>query len=157
MGSLSSETREPSAGIEQSFYAEAFKAPIFDDLPSQPVTGQSVLLLFFEPDCSWCLKQSKVLNLLASCDKQFSIAAIGVNGSRWALKKMGWQLKAKYPLYQATKAFLRLIPPVKATPTLFWIDSKGNITGQQIGFIPFSNLVKQLSAVTPLKCTELSV
>lgn len=160
-GAFSSGAPAPALDVHmhergQTFFNEAFKWPIFEDLPSQPVTGQSVLLLFFEPNCSWCLKQSQVINLLAACEKQFSIAGIGVNGSRWALKKMGWQLKAKYPLYQATKSFLRLIPPIKATPTLFWVDPQGNISGQQIGFIPFSRLVNQLSALTFLKCTELS-
>ncbi|MCY4045142.1 MAG: hypothetical protein OXE99_08680 [Cellvibrionales bacterium] len=148
--------KTPTEPVQNDFFSAAFKKPIFGDLTFEPDPSQPLLLLFFEPNCTWCLKQSKVLNLLGSCEKAFSVAGIGVNGNLLALKKMGWQLKANYPLYLATPAFLKRVPAIEATPTLLWVDAKGVVQGQHRGFLPFSLLVNQLSQQVLLNCAELS-
>lgn len=55
--------------------------------------GQSAVLMFFEPECPWCVKQAAVLKKLHQlCPGHLQPVALGVNGNQLALKRALFRL-----------------------------------------------------------------
>ena len=45
--------------------------------------GRPLLMVFFQPECTWCLRQFKAINQLSkSCESGFEAVAIGFRGNR---------------------------------------------------------------------------
>lgn len=97
--------------------------------------GKPVLMIFFEPNCSWCFKQVKVVNRLQQqCESSFQPLAVGVHGNRQQLKQESRRLKAAFPTLQASAEMLRRIGKVKATPLLVLSDKDGNYDAHFRGY-----------------------
>jgi thioredoxin-related protein len=98
--------------------------------------GQLSVVLFFEPNCSWCFKQTKVFNqYIKQCNTPIHFIGIGVNAKRQALKTTAWKLKADFPLYMASSQLLSDMGKVDSTPLTLLLDSKGNILTHIKGYI----------------------
>lgn len=108
------------------------------------------VILFFEPDCPWCFKQSKVFNrYLANCSAYVDIIGIGVNGNRQQLKKEAWRLKASFPLYMASAELLASTGKITSTPLLLILNDSGTIIAHRRGYADFENfesLIQQHSS-----------
>jgi thioredoxin-related protein len=112
------------------------------------------VILFFEPDCPWCFKQSKVFNLyLANCSAHVSIIGIGVNGNRQQLKKEAWRLKASFPLYMASAELLASTGTITSTPLLLILDDSGNIIAHRKGYADFDNFENLIQQHSPTAIT----
>lgn len=120
-----------------------------DALQSQQLAGYAgkpVVMLFFQPDCSWCLRQVRTLNELSGqCPGQFQALAIGVNGDRRQLKAELRRLRPDFPAFQASPALLEDIGGVPATPFSLLGDDQGSVQGWLRGYIPADKLVASLS------------
>jgi len=116
--------------------------------------GVPLLIMFFEPDCSWCYRQVKVLNTLSkTCDSDFSMVAVGVNGSRAELLKTYQKSKPKFPAYQISQQLQKVIGKIKATPFMLLVDGQGLPLSWFIGYLPKDKLVDNLQQYTLLDCT----
>ena len=113
------------------------------------------VILFFEPDCPWCFKQSKVFNrYLANCSAYVDIIGIGVNGNRQQLKKEAWRLKASFPLYMASAELIASTGKITSTPLMLILDDSGSIIAHMKGYADFDNfesLIQQHSS-TEITC-----
>lgn len=98
----------------------------------------TAIVLFFEPDCSWCFKQSKVFNKhLKRCNPATQFIGIGVNGTRQELKKEAWKFKAQFPLYMASPDLLQAIGSIPATPLTLILNKQGEVLANIKGYLPF--------------------
>ena len=95
------------------------------------------LVLFFEPDCSWCFKQTRVFNrFLQDCQADIQMMGFGVNGNRQQLKKEIWRQRADFPMYMASQSMLKAIGHISATPLTLLFDREGNILSHVRGYLP---------------------
>ena len=113
-----------------------------------------MLVMLFEPECSWCLKQSHAIGaLLSQCDK-LDAAAIGVHGNRRALASTYRRFRAAFPGYQASRDMLKALGEVSATPFTLLADADGELLGWLQGYIPLERLRTTVGQLTGGICTH---
>ena len=140
-----------------------FDYPVIDlsNDESQFLTPQQDVnvVLFFEPNCSWCFKQTRVFNqYLKDCDADIQFFGIGVNGNRREIKKEIWRQRADFPMVMASRPMLTAIGEVSSTPLTLLLDKKGNIFAHVRGYLPEDQWYSFLSDKTdlPSSCTGVS-
>ncbi len=88
--------------------------------------GKPVAIMFFEPECSWCIKQARVLNQLQEqCNQSFTPVMLGVHGNFVALKRALFDLGVKLPAYRASKSLVKAMGGIPATPIMLVTDEQG--------------------------------
>lgn len=116
--------------------------------PKQPLN----VVLFFEPNCSWCFKQSKVFNHYQKhCSPHVHFIGLGVNANRQALKQAAWKLNTNFPLYMASPKLLEATGKITSTPLTIVFDIKGNILAHIRGYVSankWHQLMQQHTAQT---------
>ncbi|MDP6374391.1 MAG: redoxin domain-containing protein [Pseudomonadales bacterium] len=116
--------------------------------------GKPVLMVFFEPGCSWCFRQVRAINRLHQrCEGHFEALAVGVNGTRASLMKEINTLRPRFPAYQASPELLRSIGGIPATPFTLLGDTGGDFVGWMRGYVNDNDLHTHLKQVTALSCT----
>lgn len=94
-------------------------------------------VLFFEPDCGWCFKQTRVFNQFQkNCAGDVQFVGLGVNGSRQQIKKEIWRQRTNFPMYMASKEMIKAIGRVATTPLTLLLDRSGNIVSHVRGYLP---------------------
>jgi thioredoxin-related protein len=115
--------------------------------------GKTVLLVFFQPDCDWCLKQFRAVNELRStCSNSFEAIAIGTRGSRSELRKELRRLRPEFPAYQASPALLESLGGVETTPISLLGDSSGGFVNWLRGYIAYDQLRTFVEQAGDLSC-----
>lgn len=115
--------------------------------------GEASFLLFFQPNCKWCLKQSKILDkLLARCPGQLNAAALGVHANRHELKKELRRLRPDYPAYRTGAGLLNALQGVPATPVMLLADEEGRFAQSFRGYVPEEELAGILSRHHEIEC-----
>lgn len=115
--------------------------------------GDTVVMIFFQPDCPFCVKQSRVLNQIQEECEDFQAIAVGVNGSRSDLQVELREMRASYPAYEISPALQSQVGKVVGTPLMLIGDKKGNFTSHLQGY-------QQMDAIIPvlgeagLSCTS---
>ena len=95
-------------------------------------------VLFFEPNCSWCFKQTQVFNqYLRNCSNAVEVFGLGVNGSRQELKAESWRLRARFPLYMASSELVADLGKIDATPLTILFDGQGDVVTYAKGYLPY--------------------
>jgi len=115
--------------------------------------GESSFLLFFQPDCKWCLKQSQALDkLLSACPNKLNAVALGVHASRHELKKELRRLRPDYPAYKTGDGMLADLAGVPATPVMLLADERGGFVQSFRGYIPPAQLAVILDDNHGVRC-----
>lgn len=115
--------------------------------------GKPVLMMFFEPDCSWCYRQVRTINRLGEdCGEGFTALAVGVNGNRTALQKELRRLRPDFPAYQASPALVQAIGTVDATPLSLLGDANGDFVDWARGYLPTERLREFVQTSGDLHC-----
>lgn len=110
------------------------------------LAGKPVAMMFFEPECSWCIKQAKILERLQTqCEQSFTSVMLGVHGNRVALKRALFDLGVKLPAYKASKPLVKAMGGIPATPILLVTDKEGRYRQYYRGMTTKDKL-------TPLLC-----
>ena len=140
-----------------SFYS--YPAIDLDSAKSVTLSAESKtgVVVFFEPNCSWCFKQAKVFNrFLKRCNTDVQFTGLGVNGNRQQLKKEAWRLKAKFPLYMAGSDLLNATGHISSTPLTLILDEKGSVVAHTRGYLPFNKWKAFLDqhTATPVSCSR---
>lgn len=103
--------------------------------------GKPVLMVFFEPECTWCFRQVRAINALGKgCAGTFTALAVGVNGSRESLRKELRRLKPDFPAYQASAELMASLGGVPATPLTLLGDTRGGYLSWLSGYAPEDRL-----------------
>lgn len=120
----------------------------------EQLRGKTSFLLFFQPDCKWCLKQSRVLDrLLKTCPGRLNAAALGVHGSRHALKKELRRLRPGFPAYKTGVTMISELQGVPATPVMLLADERGTFTQSFRGYLPADELSRILAERHGIDCS----
>lgn len=120
----------------------------------QQYRGTPVMMMFFEPDCSWCFKQFRVFNQLSDeCAGSVRLVAVGVNGSRRELLSEYRKSKPQFPTYQASASLLDAIGGVPATPFTLVADAQGQPLGWLRGYMGASRLKALIQQQFGESCT----
>ena len=111
-------------------------------------------MVFFQPECTWCLRQFKAINDLAeSCSQSFEAVAVGFRGNRNELRKELRRLRPQFPAYQASPRLLDSVGDIEATPLILVGDSDGGLVTWMRGYIPRDQLLEALNQAGALACT----
>lgn len=98
--------------------------------------GAPMLMMFFEPECSWCARQFRVLDKLqAECEGSFNPIAVGINGSRRELLEEYRKQSPAIPTYQASSRLVAVVGGVPATPFTLVADAQGQPLGWLRGYM----------------------
>ena len=134
------------------FELRSLEAPEYHSL--ERYRGKPVLMVFFQPDCTWCQRQFRAINELAeTCDYAFEAMAVGFRGNRGELRKELRRLRPEFPAYQASPALMDSIGSIDATPLILIGDSSGKLVTWLRGYIPSDELVVSLQQAGTLACT----
>jgi thioredoxin-related protein len=113
------------------------------DLRLEDYRGVPLILSFFEPACSWCVRQLRdLVKLQKRCNEELRVIAIGVHGRKPALNRVLAVSAARGRLTaaQASPSLLSAIGGVNATPYTLIIDTEGRYMTQLRGYIPLEKL-----------------
>jgi len=105
--------------------------------------GDTVLLIFFQPDCGFCVKQSRVLSQIQEECSDFQAIGVGVNGARIDLQTELRRMRATYPAYEISPALQSEVGKVEGTPMMLIGDKQGNFSSHVQGY-------QQMDALIPL-------
>lgn len=111
------------------------------------------LAMVFQPNCPWCKKQGSILaHIQQHCGDSLNLLMLGDKGRYMVLKRELRHLPATIPAYQTNPAFLRAIGGVKASPTLLFIDSAGELLAKKRGFTKQATLAQAVARITHGQC-----
>lgn len=106
--------------------------------------GDTILFIFFQPDCSFCVKQSRVLSQIQEECADFQAIAVGVNGSRSDLQLELRKMRATYPAYEISPALQSEVGKVEGTPLMLIGDKDGNFISHVQGYQQMDSLIPLL-------------
>lgn len=132
----------------------AYKHERLDVQRAEYLSGeQPLLLFFFELQCSWCIKQTPLLNSLAkSCQSDITVVGMGVNGDRHVLKKTFWRTRAEFESFAANADFLKQMGQIPATPLLVLLNTEGQLIKAALGFHTQQRLSDFLFSSLSISC-----
>jgi thiol-disulfide isomerase/thioredoxin len=116
--------------------------------------GKISLLMFFEPDCEYCLRETRVLNTLVADCPGLQPIAIGVNGSRAALQQHMRRMRTDFPVAQINEQFQADIGEIIGTPLLLLSDRDGALVTWLRGYQSESVLRELIGRIDPATCTD---
>ncbi|MGR6500972.1 TlpA family protein disulfide reductase [Shewanella sp. Koi 1] len=132
-----------AAQLTRDYQFQALRGQQVTDLSH--LEGQAMALMFFEPECPWCIKQASVLKQLhQSCRQGVHPVALGVNGDNLALKRALFRLNFPFEAYRAPPALLKDMGGIPATPILLLLNTKGELIKGYRGFTNEAELKAQL-------------
>ena len=110
--------------------------------------GEETLIVLFEPDCTWCLRQIRTLNSLLESCPSFQALAVGVNGNRRSYLHLVWLLLKRLQLYED----LGGAETVAGTPVMLWGDANGELVTYSVGYQKKNVLLPALDEYLPGYC-----
>lgn len=128
-----------AAQLTRDYQFQALRGQQLTDLSH--LEGQATALMFFEPECPWCIKQANVLKQLhKSCPQPIQPVALGVNGDNLALKRALFRLNFPFETYRAPPTLLQEMGGIPATPILLLLNTKGELIKGYRGFTDAAEL-----------------
>lgn len=103
--------------------------------------GNTVLMIFFQPDCTFCVKQSKVINEIQAECSDFQAIGVGVNGSRSDLQLELREMRADYPGYEISPSLQAEVGKVVGTPLMLIGNKQGQFTQHLQGYQKIDALI----------------
>ena len=117
--------------------------------------GAPLLMVFFQPECSWCHRQVAAINEFRSqCEARFQAIAVGVNGNRRQLQTELRRIKPSFPAYEASPALIRSLGGVPATPFALLSNADGELVNWSRGFLDSEKLGPFLESAGELECGD---
>ncbi|WP_220755262.1 thioredoxin fold domain-containing protein [Shewanella sp. KT0246] len=111
------------------------------------------VLMYFQPDCSWCKNQGKIITeLLGECGNSVHFTLVGDKGSKSQLKRELRHFSADIPSQQSNKMFVRKSGGVKGFPTTLVLDTQGNVLAKRRGFTSETMLRKLTNELSQGEC-----
>ncbi len=111
------------------------------------------VLMFFQPDCSWCKKQGKIITQLVSeCGNSVHFTLVGDKGSKRQLKRELRHFSETIPSQQSTQLFARKSGGVKGFPTTLVLDTQGHVLAKRRGFTDEAMLRKLTNELSQGEC-----
>ena len=113
--------------------------------------GKPVIMVFFQPECNWCLKQVRAINMLRE-QCEIEAIAVGTGGNRAALRKELRRLRPGFPAYQASPRLIEELGGVVATPITLLGDANGDFVSWSRGFLEERQLLELMRSSGQTDC-----
>jgi thioredoxin-related protein len=121
--------------------------------PEIDANGLVTVAMIYQPDCSWCKKQGKILErAFNQCKKSMNIALVGTKGNTRQLRKELKHYHDDIPAFIADRKFLRDIGGYQASPTTLIYNEEGKLIVKKRGFIPEQKLASALAVISKDAC-----
>ncbi|MBW8190417.1 thioredoxin fold domain-containing protein [Neiella marina] len=121
-----------------------------------PKANVASIAMIFQPDCSWCKKQGKVMrDILNTCGEQLNIAIVGYKASYRELRRELKHFDKQLPALEANRRFLASVEGVAATPTTLFFDESGELLLKQRGYIQPEQLLDAADALAQNDCATV--
>jgi len=121
--------------------------------PDISANGLVTVAMIYQPDCSWCKKQGKILErAFKQCKKSINIALVGTKGNTRQLRKELKHYHEDIPAFIASRKFLRDIGGYQASPTTLIYNEEGKLIVKKRGFIPDQKLASALAVISKDAC-----
>lgn len=114
--------------------------------------GSISVLMFFQPECEYCVRQTRVLNRLAEECPGLQPVGIGINGNRANLQREMRQMRADFPVAQINAAFEADIGEVIGTPLLLLSDHDGMLVTWLRGYQSSDSLRALIAKIDAATC-----
>lgn len=117
--------------------------------------GEETLIVLFEPDCTWCLRQIRTLNSLLESCPSFQALAVGVNGNRRSYLETLNLLRPDFPAYEISRELYEDLggaETVAGTPVMLWGDANGELVTYSVGYQKKNVLLPALDEYLPGYC-----
>jgi thioredoxin-related protein len=115
--------------------------------------GRITITMIYQPDCTWCKKQGKMLKrLIDKCPEKVNLSLVGNKGNRRQLKRELKHFSKKLVAYQADKTFLRSIGGIAASPTTLFFNYQGKLLAKRRGYIKAKQFFAVVSQLTSNTC-----
>jgi thioredoxin-related protein len=115
--------------------------------------GLVTVAMIYQPDCSWCKKQGKLLErAFKQCKKSMNIVLVGTKGNSRQLRKELKHYHDGIPAFIADRKFLRSIGGYQASPTTLIYNDEGKLIVKKRGFIPEQKLASALAVISKDSC-----
>ncbi len=108
--------------------------------------GTPVLMMFFEPECAWCLRQAREIERLTNHCTGVQPLVVGANGSRTALQAWLRRMAVDVPAYQISKRLSDDLGGVATTPITLVADASGTYRRYLRGYKKLDALLAALPA-----------
>ncbi len=105
--------------------------------------GKPTLLMFFEPECPWCVKQAGSLQQHRP-ECAINQLALGINADRHSLKRALLRLNFPHPAYRAPPKLLKDMGGIPGTPVILLLDKQGELLAGVRGFTEADKLYARL-------------
>jgi len=103
--------------------------------------GRTVFISFFEPDCTWCLKQMRALHALVATDPAgYAAVAVGVGGPNSVLRQWALKVNTNLPLLRGTAEFQAAVGGITVTPYNLVFDTNGRYLTRGTGYLTVPQL-----------------
>lgn len=116
------------------------------------LSGKARLMLFFEPDCPWCLKQIRLLNKLQENCAEPEVVGIGLNSSFRILKRTVQQYRPTFPTFFADEHLLSDLGDVAGLPFIIYVNQAGHFVKYARGFQNKARIISEISGFLPESC-----
>lgn len=113
----------------------------------QALTEALQVISFFEPQCSWCLKQSQVLNRVIEMCPNLKVNQLGTHGKTSDLKRSVYKMKTQLPTFISNRKIEKKLGWVPATPMTFLLNGEGQVLKKWRGFQTEESLMVQIEKV----------
>lgn len=114
------------------------------------------IAMVFQPNCSWCKKQGKVMEqLLQTCADELNISIVGYKASYRDLRRELKHFGKTLPALEADRRFLASINGIAATPTTLFFDENGELLLKQRGYIQADQLLDAADAMAQSNCATV--
>lgn len=118
-----------SAGVFEQAAKPLAGAPAFDEH-----AGTVGLLVLFQPECPWCVRQFDAAGTLANDRPDIAVIAIGLRGGRMELIRELRRARTHLPAYLASPELLETLGKPEGTPRLYVVDRHGRIVAWAAGY-----------------------
>lgn len=111
--------------------------------------GGPAILILFQPDCAWCLKQFREAEAFVRQQPDIPVLAISLTGRRSALIGELRKARTHLPAYRSSPALLAQLGSPEGTPRTYLLSSDGTVRAAARGLQDRHNLDKLLKASDP--------
>ena len=117
------------AGVFEQAAKPLAGAPAFDEH-----AGTVGLMVLFQPECPWCVRQFDAAGKLANDRPDIAVIAVGLRGRRMELIRELRRARAQLPAYLASPELLETLGKPEGTPRLYVFDRHGRIVAWAAGY-----------------------
>jgi hypothetical protein len=113
-------------------YDEAAR-PLLDAPPFAEFDGHITLIILFQPDCPWCVRQVKAAEELQSLAPFLKMALVSLTGRREPLVREVLKANTEIPAYQGSPELLKALRYTPGTPCVYLITPDGRLVAYRRG------------------------